>query len=232
MPIAILGFALTVVSVGATLLVAALATWTCPEPSRFVAYMLLGLLGALFKVRMPGANCNYSLTFFVAVLSSVELTIGQTVWIVAGAMAAQTLWRSEKRPRLIQVSFNAAIGAVASAGASLVAQPALALGTVAGSVVAFLLAGSVYFALNTALVSMMLVLEQRGRLLDIWKHWFDSSSRFSVIGVVVALAISLLSRYIGWSSAMMLLPLMYVEYLSFRISVLTHGAFFVKRSQS
>src|SRR5271166_3261546 len=68
-----------VIAVGAILLVAALAHWSCADPLRFAIYLLLALVAGTLKIRLPQMTGTYSLTFLFVLIGVADLTFAETV---------------------------------------------------------------------------------------------------------------------------------------------------------
>ncbi|MBV8730917.1 MAG: hypothetical protein JO336_14015, partial [Acidobacteriia bacterium] len=82
--------------------------WSCPDPLRFISYLLSAIVGAALKVRFPGVQgtqCVSFLFFFVAIL---DLSPLEAVAVAAIPAAVQILWHARYRPRPVQVAFAVA----------------------------------------------------------------------------------------------------------------------------
>src|SRR5262249_41180698 len=84
----------------------------------------------------------------------------------------------------------------------------------AGDVVVRLaLAALVFYVTNTLLVSGILALVEAKPLGNVWFQWFRCSFRHYLIGVATVIAFVASSRNLGWMLSLIVLPVMYVEYL-------------------
>ena len=208
-----------IITLGSLALIAALAQWRCADPLRFAAYLLLALLAGTLKVRLPGMTGTYSLTFLFVLIGIVDLTVAETLVIASLSMVVQSIWRTQGRPRLIQVIFNAA-AVVISAAVSFLAARSLGFGnSLLLHLIELALAASVYFAVNTLLVSGILALESERPLHKIWSQWFRWSFPYYRVGVAIAAMVIVSNRYAGWTYSLLLFPIMYLEYICHRLTV-------------
>jgi hypothetical protein len=205
-----------IITLGFLSLAASLQHWTCPDPLRFVTYVLLAMLAGTLKVRLPGMRGTYSLTFLFVLIGIAEFTRGETVVLACVSMIVQCAWNTVDRPRLIQVAFN-----VAAVAISVAAAFSMARGFSQNPVVQIVFGAIVYYVINTLLVSGILALEEEKSLVTVWRQWFHWSLRYYLVGVATALVILESSRYFGWMFSLTLLPIMYIEYLFLRLSIRT-----------
>jgi hypothetical protein len=208
-------YLLSVITLGISVLTGGALYWRCEDPRRFAAYLLLACCAGAFKVRMPGMTGTYSLTFLFVLIGVVDLTFPETVFIAASSMIVQCGWRPAISPAPIQIVFNAASVAVAAAAAYLIAH----LVAAAGFVVSLLLAAVVYFLINTFLVAGVLAQVEHRRFVMIWREWFRLSLTYYTAGVVVAGIMIASNRHFGWMFSLLALPLMYLEYVCYRLKV-------------
>jgi hypothetical protein len=193
----------------------ALAHWRCDDPVRFATYLLLAALAGALKVRIPRMTGTYSLNFLFVLIGVVDLTLGETVMIAGSSMIVQSVWRPATRPALIQVIFNAAAVSL-SAGTSFLAAR---YGFGRSPVLRFTMAALVYFVINTLLISGVLALVENKDFKTVWAEWFRWSFVYYVAGVLVVAAIVMSSRHFGWIFSLLLLPLMYLEYLCYGVKI-------------
>src|SRR5260370_42601791 len=93
--------------IGIGLLVAALAwDFSFPEPARFVTCLVLALLGSTFKIKLPGMQGNFSISFVLALIAIAQMTLTEALVVGVLATVVQCFWRTRKRPTLVQVLFN------------------------------------------------------------------------------------------------------------------------------
>jgi MASE9 protein len=206
--------ALVIIS-GLAALAAAAARWQSDDPARFAVYLLLACFAGALKVRLPGMTGTYSLTFLFVLLGVADLRFAETVVIAGVSMIVQCVWGAATRPSPVQVLFNTAATSVAAALAYLGPRWA----GLTSLAVELPLAAAVYFLVNTLLVAGILAQVEQRAFGTVWRDWFRWSLTYYLAGVAVSAVVILSSRHFGWQFSLLLLPLMYLEYLCFRLKV-------------
>src|SRR5215469_2277110 len=149
-----------VIASGMALLLLAAGSWSSANLQQFALYLGLAALASALKVRIPGIESTMSPNFVFLLMGMVALPFSQVVVISLAAALVQSLWASAKRPRLVQVAFSAATLVVSSALAYKFAHLVLAGSATDSIVVCVILAGSIYFPVNSGLVSMVIGLAE------------------------------------------------------------------------
>jgi hypothetical protein len=203
-----------VITLGVCVLAGAGALWRSADPERFAAYFLLACVAGALKVRLPGMTGTYSLTFLFVLIGVVDLTFSETVLIASFSMLVQCVWRAAIRPTPVQVIFNAASSSIAAAAAYFA-------GRYGGTIfpLQLLLAAPAYFAVNTLLVAGILAQVENRDFPAVWQEWFRLSLGYYLAGVVVAAVMIMSNRHFGWMFSLLALPLMYLEYLCYRVKI-------------
>jgi hypothetical protein len=204
-----------VITSGLSAIAMAAAHWHSEDPARFIVYLVLACFAGALKVRLPRMTGTYSLTFLFVLVGVVELSFAETIVIAGVAMIVQCVWRTAIRPSAIQVVFNAASTSVA-ATAAYIAPRWCGLTSLA---LLLPLAAAVYFVVNVLLVSGILAQVERQEFRAVWRNWFRWSLTYYLAGAVVAALVILSGRHFGWQFSLLLLPLMYLEYLCFRLKI-------------
>src|ERR1700757_4150839 len=91
--------------VGVATLGLAMSQWHWVDLGRFACYLLIALLASGLKVSLPGINGSMSVNFFFIILGVMELSIPETVIIGCASSLVQSFWRSNSKPKLIQLTF-------------------------------------------------------------------------------------------------------------------------------
>jgi hypothetical protein len=150
-----------VLATGTLVLLFAAASWSSANLKQFAIYLGLAALASALKVRIPGMEGTISPNFVFLLLGMVALPFSQVAVISLAAALVQSLWGSAKRPRLVQVAFSASTLVVSSSMAYKFAHLVLAGSATESAVVCVILAGSIYFPVNSGLVSMVVGLMER-----------------------------------------------------------------------
>ncbi len=89
------------IAVGIGLLVAALALdFRFPEPARFVTCLVLALLGSTFKIKLPGMQGNFSISFVLALIAIAQMTLTESLVVGVLATLVQCFWGPARVPHL------------------------------------------------------------------------------------------------------------------------------------
>ena len=186
------------------------------DPRRYAAYLLLALVASALKVRLPGLTGTISLNFLFVLVGLADFSLPETVFLASGGAVVQCLWKSRRRPKLVQLLFNVAVLATSVALAHRVSR--FLLNGMATHYLPVLLAvgATVYFFTNTLLVSGVLSLVEQRPLAEVWQRCYLWTFPYYVVGAAVAGLISSSSRTVGWQIPLLMLPATYFVYLFYR----------------
>ena len=211
-----------IIALGLLSLIFAGSSWDTKDVPRFIAYAALAAAASTLKVRLPGIEGTFSADFLFILIGIMELGLAETV-IIAGCCAiVQCVWNAEKRPTPIQVVFNVANLATSAAAAYKLYH--LIADSLAGehALVLFPLAASAYFATNTLIVSGILSILQRKSVLEVWQSWFLWSFPYYLVGSAIAGWMTDSNRHLDWKLSLLVLPVMYLAYVSYKLIVRQH----------
>jgi len=192
----------------------------CPQwphdPFRFGAYLLLSLLAATLKLRLPGLTETMSIGFVFVLLGIAELTLPETMLVACASVVVQCLWRAERRAAPTQVLFSVSAVAIslslAYAGAYVV-RTQLHASSVA---IVLAVATCLYFMANSLLVSRVLSLVKREPLSVIWQQCYLLAFPYYLLGGAVAALVAASGQELGWQLPLLILPVMGLVYLFYR----------------
>jgi len=206
-----------VIASGCAVLMLAAKAWTSGSLRPFAIYLGLTALASTLKIRIPGVESTITPNFIFLLLAIHACEFSKVVAISLVAALIQTLWRSSKRPRLVQVTFSAAVLVVSAAAAYQISHWALAGNTWEVSSASVVLSGCIYFPLNTALVALVIGLVSGQSLrqilgtCDTWEFlYFMGGIAFA------ALAVSGFSQSSSWKGALVLIPVVILAHFYFR----------------
>jgi hypothetical protein len=204
-----------VIASGTLLLLLAAGSWSSANLRQFTIYLGLTALASALKVRIPGMESTMSPNFVFLLLGMAVLPFSQVVAITLTASLVQSLWASAKRPRLVQVVFSAAALILSSSFAYKFAHLVLA-GNGAAPVVCVILAGSVYFPVDSTLVSMVIGLVEGQPFKQVWLRCYQWAFPYFMGGIAFAGLVS--GAYAPsalWKGALVLLPSAVLAYVYF-----------------
>lgn len=205
-----------VIASGMALLLLAAGSWSSANLKQFAIYLGLAALASALKVRIPGMEGTISPNFVFLLLGMVALPFSQVAVISLAAALVQSLWASAKRPRLVQVAFSAAALVVSSTLAYKFAHLVLAGSTTNSAIICVILAGSIYFPVNSGLVSMVIGLAEGQPLKQVCLRCYQWAFPYFMGGIAFAGVVSgAYSPGMLWKGALVLLPATVLAYLYF-----------------
>ena len=184
---------------------------------RFVCYLTLAVLATGLKVQLPAITGTLSLNFVFVMIGIVELSLPETLIIGATATLIQSGWNPGRQAKLVQVLFNVSNMALAVLATDYVYQ--LRSGRAEGwnPAVMLVVAGVTFFCCNSIPVALAIVLTEGKKFLPVWSECYFWSFPYYVIGAGVAGAVHFANGFIGWQTSLVILPVVYLIYRSYRL---------------
>jgi len=217
MPKRALAFILLTATSGAALLIAQVMHWHSQDGLRFFCYLLVALLASGLKVQLPGIDGTMSVNFLFILIGILELSVPETLVIGCASGLVQCLWNTRIAPAPVKVTFN-----VFSMMAPAIALSAFAYHRLApvlhNSVPLLLIAAAcAYFLTNTIPVAIVISLTEGKSFRKIWAECYFWSFPYYLVGAGIAGLVSALNRWVGWQTSLLVLPIMYWIYRSYRL---------------
>ena len=210
-------FILTQLLVGVPLLPYALLHWHTDNLLRFASFLAVALGASLFKVRLPGIQATMSANFLFILVGILDLSYPETLLMGCLGGLVQSLWQAKPRPRMIQILFNFANLALSISLAHAVFHSQLAYNLGLRWPLLLAAASTTYFAMNTMSVSGIIAMTERRNPLLVWKECYLWSFPYYLLGALIAGGVSIIDRSLGWQVAILVLPVVYWIYRSYRI---------------
>ena len=182
---------------------------------RLFTYLLLSLLAATLKLRLPGLTGTMSIGFVLVLLGISEFTLPETMLMACGGVLVQCLWRAKSRP--VQVLFN--VSAVASSlmlayECSQFVRTQLHAESVS---IVLAVATCLYFTSNSLLVSGVLSLVKREPLRVVWQQCYLFAFPYYLLGGALAGLMAATGHEYGWKPPLLILPVMGMAFLFYRL---------------
>lgn len=209
-------FIVTQLLVGLPLFPYALLHWHSEDSLRFACFLAVALSASLFKVRLPGIQATMSANFLFILVGILDLSYSETLLMGCLGGLAQSVWQAKPRPRLIQLLFNFANLAISITAADIVFHSHWAIGMGLKWPLLLTAASSTYFALNTMSVSGVIAMTEQRNPVRVWKECYLWSFPYYLLGALIASGISLINHALGWQVAILVLPIVYWIYRSYR----------------
>ena len=210
-------FVAVTASIGLVVIAYALLHWQSNDPVRFVCYLAIAILASSLKVSLPGIDGTMSVNFLFILIGILELSFPETLVLGCTASLTQCYWRVKNRVQPIHVVFNV-VGMMA---------PAIAASYIAFHLFEHLLRGSTplqllvaactYFVTNTVPVGIVISLAEQKSFRKIWKECYFWSFPYYLVGAGIAGLVSYVNRYVSWQTSLLVLPVIYWIYRSYRL---------------
>ena len=212
----------TITAVATAVLADVAYGWNPGNFNRFVLFFALAMVASAMKIRLPGFKTTIS-TNFVFILAGIALfSFGETVLIGLGGALVQSLWKTQQRPKLVQVLFNAACLTVCTAAAFWTSHSVPAMLGLNSMAAMMVLGACVYMTLNTGLVSLVVSLAEGRRFREIWSSCYEWTFTYFLVGSAVAGLASAASYGTNGSNlgvALLVVPAMYFVYVYYRMHI-------------
>jgi len=217
-------FILTVIAIGAAVLILLLPRATLAPVAPLVVLVLLSSLTAAFKVQFPIASgSNMSVSYVVDIASLILRGPHATMIVGAASGWSQTTLNAKTPNPLYRTLFNMALLVLTVQGAGQVYQrlggsphPALS----AAIIVPLSGMALTYFFLNTVPIAVAIALTTNQSAWRIWKSDFASSAPSYLLGAAAAAAVISVTESSGyWLTLLLTAAPLYLTYKMYRAGV-------------
>jgi len=133
------------------------------------------------------------------------------------AALIQSVWKAQRRPKLVQVVFNMAALAIAIGVSYWGSHFVLAAVHTDSLTVLLALAACVFFLTNTGLVATVISLVEEKPFRKVWQQCHAWAFPYYLVGAAIAGLVIVSGRSAGWKPALLVLPMMYLVYLCYRL---------------
>ena len=203
--------------IGIAVVTASIYQWHSGNPLRFFCYLAIALLASSLKVQLPGIDGTMSVNFLFILIGILELNLPETMLIGCISSLLQCYWKVNRRPEPVKVLFNI-FGMMAPAvGVSFFVYHQL--GRIVHHSLPLMLAGAActYFLANTLPVAVVISVTEGKCLRKIWSECYFWSFPYYLVGAAIAGLISAVNRYVGWQTSLLVVPVIYWIYRSYRL---------------
>jgi len=193
------------------------AHFSSAHPLQFWCYFLVTILTSGLKIRLPMVFATLSVNFLFILVGIVQFSLPEAIVLGVAGTIVQCLWRPRSRPRAIRIAFSTCSIALAVMAAHTVFHGPL--NPLLGDLHPVLLglAACTYFVVNTFLVAGVIALTERKSIYRTWYQTYFWILPYHLAAASVAWLIVVLTRQNSWTSALVLFPLVYFVYRSYKI---------------
>jgi diguanylate cyclase (GGDEF)-like protein/putative nucleotidyltransferase with HDIG domain len=204
-------------SLGMVVLISSLLHWHSQDPMRFACYLAVAILASGLKVQLPGIDGTMSVNFLFILLGVLELSLPETLVIGCTASLVQSVWQARKRLDPVKVLFNVA-GMMANASAlTYLTYYWLAGRFGSNKPILLMLAALVFFFANTLPISIVIALTEGKSSRKVWAECYFWSFPYYLVGAAAVGLVGIVNRSAGWETSLLVLPLIYWVYRSYRL---------------
>jgi len=200
-----------------------MVTWAALERhpwhhSQFLLLLVIAVLASRLKLKLPGLNGNMSVNLPFVLIAAVQLSLFEALFIALASTVAQSLPKAGGKPQAIQMLFNVSTMAVAlGTGHWILLQGFVSRAPWTSTSLLLSLAAASFFLAQTIPVATIISLTEGGRMLRIWSTIFHLSFPYYVLSAGVTSLVTTASHRIGWQIPLLVLPVMYGVYRSYRL---------------
>jgi diguanylate cyclase (GGDEF)-like protein/putative nucleotidyltransferase with HDIG domain len=199
-----------VAATGLSLLVWQLCLWHSAYPLRYLAFLVVGIFASALRVTLPAITGTLTVNFLFILFGIVELSLPETLALACSITGVQCIWAAKRNTRIAQIVFNVGIVSIATT---------LAHGAYRSSAVDAMdtalrlaVAATVFFTANTVPVAIVIALTEHRPVRKVWNECYFWSFPYYVIGAAIAALMSAANRYVGWQTALLVIPIVYLIY--------------------
>jgi len=204
-------------SFGVAALAFALMHWQSHDLLRFACYLAVAVLASGLKVQLPGIDGTMSVNFLFILLGVMELSLPETLVIGCTASLVQSVWQNRNRLDPVKVVFNVA-GMMANASfLTYVGYHWLAGRFSTSRPVLLMLAALIFFFANTLPISVVIALTEAKSSRKVWSECYFWSFPYYLVGAAAVGLVGMVNRAAGWETSLLVLPLIYWVYRSYRL---------------
>jgi diguanylate cyclase (GGDEF)-like protein/putative nucleotidyltransferase with HDIG domain len=207
-------FVALIVVFGGSVLSSQLLHWESPDVVKYGCYLAVGLLASSLRVSLPFMAGSISVSILFTLFAIVELSLPEALLLGCLMTLVQCVSQQRHRRRPVQVLFNVMSMAVAIWMTNLVLHSG-SLRQYVDPVVILLAAGFAFFILNTFPVATVISLASGASLPRVWHEGYFWSLPYYLVSAALAQVASLAARYVGWQTALLIVPVVYLIYRSY-----------------
>src|SRR6478736_8526969 len=183
---------------------------------RFVCYLVVAVMASGLKVQLPGIDGTMSVNFLFILLGVLELSLPETLVIGCTATLVQSVWQARKRIDPVKILFN--VGMMANACyLTYITYHSLSGRFDSNRPILLMLAALVFFFANTLPISAVIALTESKSTRRVWSECYFWSFPYYLVGAAAVGLVGIVNRTAGWETSLLVLPLIYWVYRSYRL---------------
>jgi len=203
-------------TVGAIVSVFAFTQWTPHNLTRALCFLLVSAIASALKVTLPTITGTMSVNFLFILIGIVELDFPSTLIIGCTGSLIQCLWKSKTKPKPFQVIFNTGAMAVSVTASYYVYHANMAGMPSDANPLRLGVTACMFFLMNTIPVAAAIAMTEHKSLTRIWYDCYFWCFPYYLGGASIAWILSVFSRQTHWHASLVLIPVIYFIYRSYR----------------
>jgi len=207
----------TTVLMGLVVLGFGLSHWQSQDPMRFVCYLAVAVLASGLKVQLPGIDGTMSVNFLFILLGVLELSLPETLVIGCTASLAQSVWQLRGRLDPVKVLFNVAGMMANASGLTFLTYHSLVGKFGSNKPILLMISALMFFFANTLPISIVIALTEGKSSRKVWSECYFWSFPYYLVGAAAVGLVGIVNRSAGWQTSLLVLPLIYWVYRSYRL---------------
>jgi putative nucleotidyltransferase with HDIG domain len=216
MPLKAKAYIGTVSVAGIMICAVALMQWSPSNLTRALCFLVVSAIASALKVTLPTITGTMSVNFLFILIGIVELDFPSTLIIGCTGSLIQCLWKSRTKPKPFQVIFNTGVMAISVATSYYIYHANLAGLASDTNPVRMGITACVFFLINTIPVAAAIGITEGKSLTRIWYDCYFWCFPYYLGGASIAWILSVLSRQTHWHASLVLIPVIYFIYRSYR----------------
>jgi hypothetical protein len=206
-----------VVAASASTVYASLASHTL-HASFALALLALAAATSRMKVKLPGIDGNMSVNLPFLLLAVVNLSALEAVVIASISTVVQCWPKLDAKFKPAQMLFNVSMMAFATSMANLIWNAGwLGKGAWASEPLMLASATAAFFLGQTAPVAGIIKVAEGAAMRRVWLSIVQLSFPYYVVSAGMTSMVNLVSHHFGWQAALVVFPVMYGIYRSYRL---------------
>ena len=202
---------------GSAMLSYAFSQHGSPDWFRLVAFLLIASVASRLKLKLPGLTGNMSANLPFLLIAFAQLGMTEAIAVTCFSTLVQSMPREASKLQPMHVIFNVSNMAIAAGAAYLVYHLGGDMPAPMRSSVMLVFATVAFFASSTVLVAAIISLTEGQNFGKVWAGIFIWSFAYYVMSAGVASVAITATPFVGWLTPLVLLPVMYFVYRSYRV---------------
>lgn len=184
--------------------------------ARFFTFLVVTLFAARCNVSLPGITGSMSVNVPFILIAVTQLGLWEAIFIASCSGLVQCLMSSRKTNG-VKLVFNVCNMANATGFAYVLYSLHVPNAELTTHSLLLIAAAAGYFLVNTIPVVIIISLTERQNPAKLWSKVFLWTFPYYLLSAGMAFLASTVTRFVGWQTAVCLLPVMFGVYVSYRM---------------